>query len=131
MDILPTVIAALWAGAVLGGSFIAAPAKFRTKLTVPQLLQVGWAQFHALAKAEMVLAALLVAAVLWLRPGDWWMLAIPILVFAVQQLALMPALDRRTKARIEGGNAAPSRLHLSFVLLEALKFVSLLGVALI
>ncbi|MEM9438156.1 MAG: hypothetical protein AAGA15_14050 [Pseudomonadota bacterium] len=129
MEVLPTLLAALWAGALLGGSFVAAPAKFRTDLTVPQLLKVGWEQFHALAKAQMVLAVLLFGAVLWQRPELLWLAAIPVAIFAVQQVPLMPALDRRTRSRIEGENVPPSKLHLVFVVLEGAKFLGLLAVA--
>ncbi len=57
---LVSTFAALWAGTVLGGSLIAAPAKFQApSLTRAVALDVGRMQFYWLGIAEMALCALL------------------------------------------------------------------------
>ena len=130
MEKTPHFLAVLWAGALLGGSFIAAPAKFTVEtLSTAELLAVGRAQFHALAWAELALAVALLAALLWRRPRRWWLAAVPIVIFAEQQLVLMPALDDRTLARIAGDSVEDSPLHLVYVVLETLKLLSLIALA--
>ena len=130
MEISPHLVAVLWAGALLGGAFIAAPAKFTVEtLTTAELLAGGRAQFQALAWAELVLAVALLAALLWKRPRRWWLVAVPIVIFAEQQLVLMPALDDRTLARIAGDSVEDSPLHLVYVVLETLKLLSLIALA--
>lgn len=129
---LPSLICALWAGLLLGGSFIAAPAKFTVEtLDLPELLAVGRAQFQALAWAELALAALLVLSLLLHRPPRWWLAAVPLVILAEQQLVLMPGLDARTVARIAGEAVEESGLHLFYVALEGGKLLGLLLAALI
>lgn len=124
------MIAMLWAGTLLGGSFIAAPAKFTVEtLTTAELLAVGRAQFHALAVAEYALAFLMVVAVIWLRPRRWWLCAVPLVILAEQQIMIMPALDARTVARIAGEAVEGSHLHLVYVALEVAKTAALIGSA--
>ena len=121
------LIAALWAGALLGGSFIAAPAKFTVdSLSLPQLLAVGQAQFQALAAAELVLAVLLIGLALWQRPRGWWLVLIPVVLFAIQQLGIYPILSARTEARIAREAVGESHLHLVYVGVELMKFLTLL-----
>ncbi len=60
------LLASLWAGVVLGGSLIVAPAKFQVpSLTIPQLLEVGQAQFYWVGNAEIIFAVLLTLPLLY------------------------------------------------------------------
>ncbi|MEM1237437.1 MAG: hypothetical protein AAGI10_10740 [Pseudomonadota bacterium] len=130
MDRIIPFVAALWAGALLGGSFIAAPAKFTVEaLALPELLAVGQAQFQALAVAELLLAIVLVGVAIWRRPVRWWLVLVPVIIFAEQQLMIYPALDARTEARIAGQAVGESHLHLIYVALEGVKFLSLVALA--
>lgn len=130
-------IALLWAGTVIGGSLIAAPAKFQVEaLTMPVALLVGRAQFTWLAIAELVLVALAVASVVFakhrgvqLRRWPSVLFAIAIVIFAVQQLALMPQLHSRSLRIIAGETVTENGLHLVYVVVECLKVIvlSLIG----
>lgn len=121
-------LAGVWAGVVLGGSLIAAPAKFQApSLTREVALEVGRAQFAWLGIAELLLcAALLVAAfgTSWFR----WALGATV-VFGLQRLALMPILDARTVRIIAGEPVEPSMLHAVYVAFEVVKLAFLIGCA--
>ncbi|WP_299552593.1 hypothetical protein [uncultured Tateyamaria sp.] len=57
-------LAGVWAGIVIGGSLIAASAKFQvTTLSTPQFLEVERAQFHWVGVAEAALCAALLISV--------------------------------------------------------------------
>ena len=124
----------LWAGLVLGGSLIAAPAKFQApSLELPVALEVGRAQFLWVGYAEAAccgaMVALLVVSAL---RGELQRLALilalsAMLLLAVQRLALMPLLNERTDAIIAGSIVPPSQLHLVFIILEILRLAILIG----
>ncbi|MEM9344106.1 MAG: hypothetical protein AAGA87_13770 [Pseudomonadota bacterium] len=123
-------LAGIWAGVSLGGALIAAPAKFQVEaLTLPVALQVGQAQFGWLWICEGVLALMFLGAVLANRQVWWAAIAAPMVLFAVQMVGIVPTLDARTERAIAGEVLEPSHLHLVFVALEVLKFLSLAAVA--
>ena len=130
-DLVP-VLAFLWAGVALGGSLVAAPAKFRApSLTRPVALEVGRAQFLWVGVTEAVLCAVLIVALIIGDSGGLRWLVVPILVFGIQRLAIMPPLDSRTRRLIREERVGPSRLHQVYVVLEVVKFAALVigGVA--
>jgi hypothetical protein len=119
-----------WLGMVLAISFIETPLKFRAPgITVALGLGIGRLVFRALNAAEVVLAAVLTAGCLLLRPGPagWGLLVLAWLILAVQVGVLRPRLDRRALAIIAGRTPPPSRLHLAYVALEGIKIVVLVG----
>jgi hypothetical protein len=124
-------LAGIWAGLVIGGSLIAAPAKFNApSLTLSVALDVGRAQFAWLAIGEAVLCLGLLVALRGQPRHIWLWVAAPMGLFALQQLALMPALDART-VRIMAGEILPaSALHLVYVGVECAKVLLLTGIAL-
>ena len=108
---LVPVLALVWAGVTIGGSLIAAPAKFGApSLDLPTALEVGRAQFFWVGIAEGALCAALVGAFVFRPPVARWWLAAPVLVFALQQLVLMPLLDARTLRTISGESVGESHL---------------------
>ena len=130
-DLVP-VLALLWAGVSLGGSLVAAPAKFRApSLDRPTALEVGRAQFFWVGVTEATLCVVLIGALVSDASGAWKWLVGSILLFAIQRLVVMPPLDARTRRLIREERVGASRLHLVFVVLEALKFATLVvgGVA--
>lgn len=128
--VLASAIALIWAGLVIGGSLIAAPAKFSApSLSLTTALEVGRAQFLAVGAGELIVCMLLVSALLVTRSTMWRLMAAPIVVFAIQRLALMPALDARTVRIIAGENVGPSHLHVAFIVLEVVKVILLLAIA--
>jgi len=127
-------IGLLWAGAVIGGSLIAAPAKFQVEeLTMPVALLVGQSQFTWLAIAELILIGLASVNLVFannrgeeLRRWSSVLLGIAIVIFAVQQLVLMPQLHSRSLRIIAGETVKENWLHLVYVVVECLKVIVLL-----
>ncbi len=133
--------AALWAGAVLGGSLIAAPAKFQAQsLTLEVALDVGRAQFRWLGALELGLCvALILFATTALRSGTpgstkrWIAMSMvggAVVLFAVQRLVIMPPLDARALRVIAGKTPEPSSLHRWYIVLECIKVAALIAYAL-
>lgn len=123
--ILPTLLV-LWLGTTLGGSLIVAPAKFTVdSLSLSTALEVGRAQFRWVAVAELVLSVGIVLATFLSKPLRLIWCALPIAIFALQWLAVMPALDERTAHIIAGENVGDSHLHGIYVVAEISKCVFL------
>ncbi len=131
------VIAAVlfvWAGVLLGVSFIATPAKFLApSLPMAQALDVGRWTFHVLSLVEWGFAAAsvvpLVAA--W-RTGRVYglivaLIAVVVLVMAAETFALRPLLDARVLQIMKGEIVSPTTLHKAYIALEALRFILILA----
>ena len=126
------VAALVWAGVSLGGSLVAAPAKFQApSLEMTTALEVGRAQFFWVGITEAILCAGIVASLLLWPTPHWKWMAAPIATFALQRLAVMPALDARTLEVIAGAPAGETHLHLVYIILEALKFLLLIAAAIV
>ncbi len=124
-------LAFVWAGIVVGISFLEAPVKFTApSLTLPVGLDVGRHVFAALNRTELVLA-LASAVLVWsarARRGVWMALGVAWLVVLVQTAWLLPALDARAVVIIAGGHPpASTGLHLLYGLAEGLKVLALLA----
>ena len=133
MSSLVQLTLTLWAGIVLGGSLIAAPAKFQApSLELPVALEVGRAQFLWVGYAEAACAGLVIflmatsalsktlERVVLISAGS------AIVLLIVQRLVLMPILNERTDAIIAGASVEPSQLHLVFIILEIIKLAILI-----
>lgn len=121
------LLATLWAGIVVGVSFIATIAKFDApSLTLPVALDVGRHTFAPLARIEWGLWLALLAACLVDRSA-MRIAAVAALaaILAVQAVWLLPALDARVELVLAGTTPPPSSLHLLFVVGELLKVVIL------
>lgn len=119
----------IYAGLVVGVTFIATPAKFLAPhLSIPVALEVGRHTFHVFNRIEWIILLCLLLCGLVRRPqGRWWfILGGASAVVAVQGAWLLPILDARVQLIIEGGSPAPSSLHRVYVGLEALKVLTLL-----
>ena len=120
----------LWAGVVIGVSFLAAPAKFAApSLTLPVALEVGREEFGALGTVELVLLAATMALALLTRPGlmVWAGLGLAGLSVLAQWLWLLPVLDARVEVVIQGGTPAQAPWHTLYVVVECAKLLALLG----
>ncbi|MEO0636802.1 MAG: hypothetical protein AAFY73_09170 [Pseudomonadota bacterium] len=122
----------LWAGAVIGGSLIAAPAKFQVAdLTLPVALQIGQVTFRWLVVVELTMAIVMCLALTFgflNRKLHWRSLLLPslaVLLLAVQWIGVMPLLTERTTAIISGEAVPSSHLHLVYVFLELAKIAVL------
>lgn len=125
----------LWAGLLLGVSFVATPAKFLApSLPMTQALDVGRSTFYMLARIEwaiaVVVAVLLASA--W-RSGTSridlvaGLLAVAVAVLAVESFVLRPRLDARVLRIIAGESVPPSQMHNLYIALEALRLVLILA----
>lgn len=126
------VLVLVWAGVTIGGSLIAAPAKFAApSLDLRTALEVGHEQFFWIWIAERALCAALIGALVFRPSAARWWLAAPILVFALQQLFVVPLLDARTVRIIAGESVPDSRLHLVFAVLEFVKVATLVAAGIV
>ena len=119
----------LWAGVLIGVSFLAAPAKFNApSLSLPVAMDVGRQEFGVLNLVEIGLAILTLALAAYVRPGRliWLALGIAALVVAVQALWLLPLLDARALSIIEGETPPAAPWHALYIMLEVLKLLALL-----
>jgi hypothetical protein len=122
----------LWAGVVIGVSFLAAPAKFNAPtLTLPVAIDVGRHEFGTLNLAEIVLAvaALALAAYARVERRIWFGLALAAGVIALQALWLLPVLDARAEMIIQGETLPRAPWHMIYIAIEVvLKLLALLVV---
>jgi len=122
----------VWAGLVLGISFLEAPVKFTApSLTRAVGLDVGRHVFAALNKVEIGFGVL--GGGLWFfagfRPDVRWGLAAVVLILAVQTVWLLPALRAQAETIIQGGEEPnKSYTHVAYVFLEVAKVAALLYV---
>jgi hypothetical protein len=119
----------LWAGVLIGISFLAAPAKFNApSLSLPVAMDVGRQEFGLLNRVEIGLAIVTLALAAYVRPRRviWLPLGIAALVVAVQALWLLPLLDARALAIIQGETPQPAPWHMVYIVLEVTKLLALL-----
>ena len=125
----------LWAGLLLGVSFVATPAKFLApSLPMAQALDVGRWTFHVLALIEwgLVVVVAVLVAIAW-RSGTpriglvAGLLAVVAAVLAVESFVLRPLLDARVLRIIAGESVPPSQVHNLYIALEAVLLVLILA----
>ena len=99
----PHVLAALlllWAGVLIGVSFLAAPAKFAApSLSLPVAMDVGRQEFGTLNLVEAGFAVVTLALAVLVRPSRlvWLGLGLAVAIVALQGLWLLPLLDARAE----------------------------------
>lgn len=108
----------LWAGGLLGVSFVAAPAKFwAPSLTLPVALDVGRHTFQFFNKLELVALAVLTLLVFRATGNRLTHLLIMLLglLLLIQTAWLLPLLDQRVTLILKGEIPAESHLHLVYI----------------
>src|SRR3954454_4136462 len=128
MDAFAAAVTFTWFGMVVAISFVEAPLKFRAPgITVPLGLGIGRLVFRALNILEVVAAVALALALLQGDPtaGVWLAACVVGVCLAVQIAVLRPVLDRRAAAIIAGQQMPRSRLHVVYIVLEAVKALTL------
>jgi len=123
------VVCLLWAGIVIGISFIEAPVKFRAPtLTRVVAFDVGRTVFAASQWVQAALAALAVATAFIGRVPRWAALCLGLGAGAlvVQMGWVFPVLDARAQTVISGGVPSGPNPHGLYGLLEVLKVLALL-----
>ena len=121
----------VWLGMVLGISFLETPLKFRAPgMTVPLGVAIGRLVFRALNAIECVFAvALIVCAALGAVADTaltvWVLVTLCVILFA-GAFVLRPLMDRRVRTGAASDGLPRNRLHVWYVLLEALKVAGLI-----
>ena len=119
----------LWAGVVIGVSFLAAPAKFGAPgLSLPVAMEVGRREFGALNLAEIGLAVVSLALAAYARPERviWLGLGLSAVIVLLQSLWLLPVLDARAEVIIRGETPQPAPWHALYIGAEVVKLLALL-----
>jgi hypothetical protein len=125
-----TAFLLLWAGVVIGVSFLAAPAKFAApSLTLPVAMEVGREEFGVLNLVEVGFAVVTLALAFLVRPSrpTWVGLGLAAAIVALQGLWLLPVLDARAEMIMEGQTPPAAPWHTVYVVLEVTKLLALLG----
>ena len=122
----------VWAGLVLGISFLEAPVKFTApSLTRAVGLDVGRHVFAALNKVEIGLGVLALGLLFLAGPDPRirWGLGGVLLILVLQTGWLLPVLSQQAETIIQGGKGpAANYAHLAYVFLEVAKVAGLLVV---
>jgi hypothetical protein len=119
----------LWAGVLIGVSFLAAPAKFGAPgLSLPVAMEVGRREFGVLNLAEIALAVVTLALAAYVRPERtiWLGLGLAAILVVLQWLWLLPALDARAELIIRGETPEPAPWHALYIGAEIMKLLALL-----
>jgi hypothetical protein len=115
---------------MVGGiSFLEAPLKFTAPhITISLGVGIGRIVFHALNKVEIVLCTLAIVSALCIgvdkRVGAG--LTLLSLLLVLQTFWLLPALDVRAEALLNGTPPPPNSLHLMYIVVEVVKLLGLL-----
>jgi hypothetical protein len=120
----------LWVGFVCAISFMEAWLKFQAPgVTLPIGLGIGRLVFNALNQIEWVFAIVIVLNFVLRRirkaNNKMVFLVIPLMILTIQTLELLPALDARATQVIKGEFTEPSVTHTVYIILEAVKVISL------
>ncbi len=128
--IVPFIIPFLWAGAVIGHSFIATPAKFKAQgLDKPLALEIGRVTFTLFNKIEFIFLSLIFLIMLINQANSysWIIFTLITLSLLLQVFGIRPALFARATAYQRGIIPPPSIHHKLYALLEGAKFLLLIG----
>ncbi len=120
----------LWAGGLLGVSFVAAPAKFwAPSLTLPVALDVGRHTFQFFNKLELV-AFVVLTWLVFRSTGNWVTRTITValgILLLLQTAWLLPLLDERVILILKGDTPAESHLHLVYIGCDVSRLILLLA----
>ena len=122
------IISLIWAGMILGISFLEAWIKFHAPtLTKAVGLDVGRTVFRGFHNVQLVLALLLVITVILANPLHhiWLLTLVALIILAVQMIVLFPRLNKRTTAIIAGQLLPVSYTHTCYGILEIIKLIDL------
>lgn len=124
-----TIAVLLWAGMVLGISFLESWIKFRAPLlTKPAGLDVGRTVFSAFHKVQCVWLLLTMSLMLPIQRSfnDWILLISVAFILFIQIVWLHPQLKHRIDMLIAGQKPKASSLHSTYVGLEFIKLLLLI-----
>lgn len=128
------VLMAVWAGMVIGVSFLATPAKFQaSSLSMPVALEVGRYTFRLFTRIELcfLIAVIIIATIARPRRKTSLALALVTVQVFLQQYWLLPALDNHVSKIIAGGEILFSNSHWVYVGFDAAKVALLVAAAVV
>ncbi len=131
LNIYVIVLSLIWAGMLLGISFLEAPVKFTApSLTLQVGLDVGRHVFQAFNKVEIVFGTL--SLILLFKTDlsflNKFIFSSILFLLLLQCFWLLPALDVRALIIIGGGTPeGESSLHNWYILFDALKVIGLIS----
>jgi hypothetical protein len=123
------IIALLWAGMILGISFLESWAKFRApSLTKAIGLDVGRTVFRFFHNVQNTLIFVIIGLSLFAEFSivDWLLLCGLVAILSMQLFWLFPRLNQRANFIIAGGNPPSSPIHSFYGVTEIAKFDLLL-----
>lgn len=123
----------IWAGMLLGISFLEAPLKFHAPhVTLAIGVGIGRLVFGLLNKIEIVLSVCLIFIGFYIRPSRslLYLLGFVIIVLLIQTFWLLPALDARALIIMAGNIPSERSPHLFYVGGEIIKLVLLITLGL-
>jgi len=129
------VVLLLWAGILFGVSFLATPVKFSApSLTLPVAIEVGRSTFALLNRVELGCAAISVGLLI---VGASRTLSVclsarvAVLGVLLETFWLLPVLDQRAQAVIDGAMPTASSLHDVYIGIDLAKLAGLLVAAVV
>lgn len=124
-------LALVWAGMLVGVSFVATPVKFAAPgLSLAVALEVGHVTFRLFSRIEWALAAGLLLASAWTARRRLPVLAgLLAALVALQAVWLLPVLDARVAAVVAGTPLPPTSHHTYYAVAEGAKLLLLLAAA--
>jgi len=119
-----------WIGFVCAISFMEAWLKFQAPgITIPLGLGIGKLVFNVLNKIEWVFAVAVFICFMINKQNVFrlknWHFMLVLTILLVQTFWLLPALDVRAVAIINGEVVPPSSLHFYYIIMEVLKVLAL------
>lgn len=129
------VVLLLWAGILFGVSFLATPVKFTApSLTLPVAIDVGRSTFALLNRVELGCAAISVG-LLFVGASKTLLVrlaaGVAVLGLLLDTFWLLPILDERAQAVIEGAMPTASSLHEVYIGIDLAKLAGLLVAAIV
>lgn len=122
------LLAAVWAGLVVGVAFFATPIKFLAPgVAMTDLLKVGKVTFQAFTWLELAMFVLLLALTVgrFTKPLITLLAGLAILLL-VQKGLILPALDAGLDSVVAGQQSDGSNLHIVYIVIDFVKLVLLL-----
>ena len=126
MTVLLSIIFTLYAGLVLGVSFIATPAKFMApSISMPIALEIGKATFHIFNKVEWIIIVISIVVTFFSTTNlhRWWFTAGLLALLLIENYYLLPILNIRTERAIADNIANPNIFHWLYIGADTFKII--------
>ncbi len=116
----------IWIGFICAISFMEAWLKFQaSSVTLPIGLEIGKLVFGTMNKVEWLLGVLILAMLVWEKAPKYYLFVFVIILLSFQTFWVLPELNLRADAIVNGAKFPPSNLHFYYGGAEILKFLLL------